>query len=160
MKISLIDHFRMLKELIIVTFFMILFFGVIFHNFPPKTIFPLVVIVLLYLVLFLLPVICIHLNYYNYNKYSEYDFSEKGIKIVTAKSEVFFDNSDIKEIKLILSPQKRNNSGIFFLPFLDYYYFEIEMYDGEKIILSCLLKKSLDRYITNLYQQKNINYVI
>ncbi len=144
LEISLKSQLYALKDLIIIS---LVYFGLILY-FYLKVEFNLFKILFLstfflYLLIFFLPVIILHINHLNNNKY-QCVIIEKN-KLVL--DDISYNIDKIDQINIFATYQHFNNSvGVSALPYNDYYYYlEICLKGGEKIILSSLLNYKIDK---------------
>lgn len=144
LRISLKSQFFALKELIVISLF---YFGFICFLYI-KVEFDLFKIVflstfLIYLLLFFLPVILLHTNYLNKNKYQQVIINKNKLIL----DDVLYNIDEINQINVFATYQHFNSSvGVSALPYNDYYYYlEICLKDGGKIILSSLINYKIDK---------------
>ena len=107
---------------------------------------------LLYLLIFLLPVIILHINYLNNNKYQN---------VIVEKNKLILNNilyNEIEQINIFATHQHFNDSvGVSALPYNDYYYYlEICLKGGEKIILSSLFDYKIDEIFKKNFESVKI----
>lgn len=108
----------------------------------------------LYILAFFLPVVILHFNYLSHSKYENIAIEENKLRI----NKDLFINSDIDQINIFATNQHFNDSvGVSALPYNDYYYYiEICLKTGDRIILTSLLDYKMDLIIKENFKSINI----
>ncbi len=112
----------------------------------------LIIVAHLWVIIPLIIVIYIHITYFFENQYFNFRVENKYIFDVIKNKKI--DNSDNKKIKINKS-YSLSSGRVPFFPFQHYRYCEVILNDGEKIILTSLLKQNIDEYL-----KENLNGVL
>jgi|SRR5690606_2955206 len=155
LKISLKNQLYALREIIFISLFYFglvcfLYFKVEFELFRIlffSTLF-------FYLLVFLLPVLVLHINYLNKQNYERVSIEENKLIV----GEAIYTVESISGINIYATAQHINNrSGAYTLPYAMYYYYvEIALKKGDKIILSSLLDHKIDRILKENFKTVEI----
>jgi len=138
-KVNLYSHLNMLSGFIIVTASCLSFILFLFSSFNKG----IAAFILFYLILYAIPVIVIHLDYYENNKQYIIEISEDLLLINVNNNISLFSSADIKEIMFYMTPSSLQNSSFRSLPFEKYYYVVITCLDGSSFYLTSLLSDKL-----------------
>ncbi len=152
-KISLMNHFSMLKFHIIGTFLM---FGtsLIIYSYIN------IVFVLIW-ILYSMSVFFIHISYYIYNRKMELIVMNEVLIFKKKGRLIYLKIIDIKSVTLYLPPTKYVKSNVYLLPFECYHYCEIRTIDNKKIIITsliCVEIEDLLKLIDIPYESKRCFY--
>lgn len=154
-EITTYTHFKRLWFLII---YFILFIGVLYYTFNIKF---MVVVCTLALGIFTFPTLYIHINYYKYLSGEILFLEETQIRIQSLKTNTVsaFNVSEINKVKLFMSGTRIANLVKKNFAFEDYYYYEIEFINKDKIIISSLYNENIDSIFKQKYPSIKIEVV-
>lgn len=154
-EITTYTHFKRLCFLII---YFILFIGILDYTFSIKY---MVVVCILALGIFTVPTLYIHTNYYKYMSGEILFLEETQIRIQSLKTNTVsvFNVSDINKVELFMSGTRITNLVKKNFAFEDYYYYEIEFINKDKIIISSLYSENIDSIFKQRYPSIKIEVV-
>lgn len=148
-KITTYTHFKRLFFLVI---YFIFFISILYYTFNIEF---MAVICILALGIFTFPTLYIHINYYKYLSGEILFLEETQIRIESLKTNTVstFNISDINKVNLFMSGTRIANLVKKNFVFENYYYYEIEFINKDKIIISSLYNENID----SIFKQKYPN---
>lgn len=109
---------------------------------------------LFFFFIYTVPVIIIHINYYENDKGTVYEFTHTGFIQKRIKDNRYIEISDIIQIDILMTTSRYNQSGYKSFPFSGYYYARIKIKDDSEVILTSLFSTELDiilkKYLPNV----------
>lgn len=145
LSITFLNQVRLLLGLIVISLLYLPFIGYVYLKFgTDKAIY----VFLPYLIIFLIPVLYLHFTYYFKSNNFTYLIGEGNfIQVDLKRNEKYFKEEDIYEINIYMNGNRLRNESFRRFPFQDYYYSEIELKNGRKILITCLHSYDLDKYL-------------
>lgn len=109
-----------------------------------------------FIIIFALPVIIIHLNYYLVSARVIYEIKEESFEVNQNNINREYSITDVNKIFIFMTPNRLKDSAVRSFPFENYYYIELQMIDGGKLLMTCLHSRKIDKIIEDNFRDIEI----
>ena len=133
LKINLRSHLRMLLPLLFITLVWIIMSVILHFEIFEKT------LLIVYCILYFLPTAYLHLTYYIKDRETEVQLNASGITISNGGQAASYQYEEVVKWRICMTADRMASNSFGKLPFVTYYFIQLNFTDGKEYILTSLL---------------------